>query len=219
MRILLADDHKIVRDGLRALLRREPEIEVVGEADDGRAALEMARALQPDVVIMDIGMRGLNGIDATRQILAEHPDMKIVALSMHSDRRFVAEMLKAGASAYLVKDGAFEELTTAIRAVRAGRVYLSQDVAGVVVEDYVRRLAACKEDSDAPSAGRLTMREREVLQLIAEGKTTKEIASCLHLSVKTVETHRRQIMDRLGIFSVAGLIKFAIREGLTSVEY
>lgn len=216
VRVLLADDHKIVRDGLRALLESQSRLTVVGEAEDGRTACEMAASLRPDVVVMDIGMPDLNGMDATRRIVAELPNVKVVALSMHADRRFVAEMLRAGASGYLVKDAAFEELTGAIEAVTQGRVYLGQGIAGVVVQDYVRRLGG--NDEDVSPVGKLSPREREVLQLAAEGNSTKEIASRLGLSVKTVETHRRQVMDKLGIYNLAGLIKFAIREGLTSLE-
>lgn len=216
-RVLLADDHKIVRDGLRAMLDAQPQIQVVGEAEDGRTAVDMALQLHPDIVVMDIGMAGLNGIDATRRIVAELPTTRVVALSMHTDRRFVSEMLAAGASAYLVKDGAFEDLIVAIQAVMRGRVYLSERVAGVVVQDYVQRLGGGGEQMLSPLS-KLSLREREVLQLAAEGGSTKEIASSLGLSVKTVETHRRQIMEKLGIYNLAGLIKFAIREGLTTLE-
>lgn len=217
LRILLADDHKIVRDGLRALLDAQPGFRVVGEAEDGRTAVEMTLELHPDVVVMDIGMPGLNGIDATGRVTLERSDTKVIALSMHADRRFVAEMLRAGASGYLVKDSAFEELVGAIRAVTEGRVYLSQGIAGVVVQDYVRRLGASPEAEVSPIS-KLSPREREVLQLAAEGKSTKEIANDLGLSVKTVETHRRQIMDKLGTYNLAGLIRIAIREGLTSLD-
>jgi DNA-binding NarL/FixJ family response regulator len=229
MKVLLADDHRIVREGLRSLLETQPDLQVVAEASDGRQAVEMARQLSPDVVVMDVAMPQLNGIEATRQISAEEPAMKVVALSMHSDRRFVSEALKAGASGYVLKDGAFDELISAIRAVVADRVYLSPRVAGVVVEDYVRRLptrghdgAQQPGDDDSTSARRsvfdaLTPREREVLQLMAEGYATKEVAHRLHVSVKTVETHRRQIMEKLDLHSVAELTKYAIREGLTAL--
>jgi DNA-binding NarL/FixJ family response regulator len=217
LRVLLADDHQIMRDGLRALLEAQSGMQVVGEAEDGRTACEMAARLRPDAVVMDIGMPELNGVDATRRIAAELPSVRVIALSMHADRRFVAEMLRAGASGYLVKDAAFEELVDAIRAVTQGRVYLGQGVAGVVVQDYVRRLGAAPEAEVSPIS-KLSPREREVLQLAAEGNSTKEIASVLGLSVKTVETHRRQIMDKLGTYTLAGLIKIAIREGLTSLE-
>jgi len=218
IRVLLVDDHKIVRDGLRSMLAKQMDIEVVGEADNGRDAITATRENRPDVVIMDIGMRELNGIDATRQLVAEFPTVRVVALSMHSDRRYVSEMLAAGATGYLLKDSAFDELTTAIRAAAEGRIFLSQGVAGVVIDDYVRRLSGGDSEA-AQSTGRaLSAREREVLQLIAEGASTKEIAARLHLSVKTIETHRRQIMDKLGIFNIAGLIKYAVREGLASLD-
>ncbi len=232
MRVLLADDHRIVREGLKSLLASQPDLEVVAEASDGRQAVEMARKLSPDVVVMDVAMPQLNGIEATRQISAEEPGMKVVALSMHSDRRYVSEALKAGASGYVLKDGAFDELISAIRAVVADRVYLSPRVAGVVVDDYVRRLPArgghgkpyaAPADGAGAAARRgafdtLTPREREVLQLMAEGYATKEVAHRLGVSVKTVETHRRQIMEKLDMHSVAELTKYAIREGLTTLE-
>jgi DNA-binding NarL/FixJ family response regulator len=214
VRILLADDHKIVRDGLRALLENQPGVAVVAEADNGRATVSLTRDLLPDLVIMDIGMPDLNGIDATRQIVSEFPGVRVIALSMHSDRRFVVQMFRAGASGYLLKDCAFEELARAVRAVLKNQIYLSPAVAGPVMEDYIQHLAsAVKGESCA-----LSPREREVLQLLAEGKSTREMASLLCVSVKTVETHRQQIMGKLNIHNVAELIKYAIREGLTSLE-
>lgn len=219
IQVLIADDHIIVREGLRSLLEAHPQLEVVGEASDGLAVAALADQLRPDVVVMDIGMPGLNGIEATRKITSELPDVRVIALSMHSDRRFVSGMLGAGASGYLLKDSAFEELVDAILAIMSGRSYLSQGVASVVVQDYVRRIGVpASPDVEGPSLSSLTGREREVLQLAAEGNSTKQIAASLGLSVKTVETHRRQIMTKLGIFSLAGLIKFAIREGLVSLE-
>jgi two-component system response regulator NreC len=214
IRILIADDHKIVREGLTALLRQHPHMEVVGEAENGRQAVQLAASLQPQVVIIDIGMPELNGIEATRQIVAESPGTKVIALSMHSDKRFVKGMLKAGAAGYLLKYCASEELVNAIQMVMANRVYLSHDITGIVVEDYVQKLA----DSDASPFQSLTPREREVLQLLAEGHSTRQIADTLHVSVKTIEVHRKQLMDKLGLSSLADLIKFAIREGLTSIE-
>jgi DNA-binding NarL/FixJ family response regulator len=213
--ILLVDDHRIMREGLKSLLNDEPDMEVMGEADNGRRAIELVDEFEPHVVVMDISMPELNGIEATRRIIANHPNKKVVALSMHSDRRFMAEILKAGASGYLLKDGAYEELAGAIRTVMADKMYLSPRIAGVVLEDYVRTM----DGGNGPSAfAALTAREREVLQLLAEGKATKQAAACLHVSVKTVETHRRSIMTKLDIHSVAELTKYAIREGLTSVE-
>ncbi len=213
LKILLADDHKIVRDGLRTLLEKHDDIMVAGEAEDGREALQLSRKLQPDVVVMDIAMPDLNGIEATRQILSEYPGIKIVALSMHSDKRFVSEMLKAGASAYLLKDCAFEELITAIRTIMKGKIYLSPGIAGVVIENYIKRDSA----GEASVFSLLSEREREVLQLMSEGKSTKEVAAHLHVSIKTIETHRTNIMTKLDIHSVAELTKYAIREGLTTL--
>jgi DNA-binding NarL/FixJ family response regulator len=211
--VVLADDHKIVRDGLRNLLQKYPEIEVIGEAEDGRSTVEMVKKLSPDVVIMDIAMPDMNGIEATRRITEEKPGVKVVALSMHSDKRFVSEMLKAGASAYLLKHSAFEELVTAIMTVREDRMYLSPAVTGVVVDNYIKQTG--KPESSVFSV--LSDREREVLQLLAEGKNTKEIALSLTLSSKTVEAHRMNIMSKLNIRSIAELTKYAIREGLTSL--
>jgi DNA-binding NarL/FixJ family response regulator len=217
MKILLADDHQIVREGLKSLLQQHDDMEVVAEASDGRSAVQLAQELRPDVVVMDVGMPGLNGIEATRQITNREPDARVVALSMHSDRRFMGEMLKAGAKGYLLKDGAFEELATAIRSVIANKVYLSPRIADVVVDDYVRRTPG-QAAGDTSAFAKLTPREREVLQLMAEGRATKEIAMDLKVSIKTVETHRRQIMEKLQIHSVAELTKYAIREGLTSLD-
>jgi DNA-binding NarL/FixJ family response regulator len=214
IRILLADDHRIIREGLRSLLQKQPDLEVIEEAEDGISAVRMAERLVPDIVIMDIGMPDLNGIEASRQILGRVKGVKVIALSMHSDKRFVLEMLKVGASGYLLKDCAFEELINAIRAVSNGQFYLSQKVTGVVVNEYLQN----------QSTGGLTVydvlspREREVLQLLAEGNTTKSIAESLHVSVKTVETHRQQIMEKLNLRSVAELTKYAVREGLTSPD-
>ena len=214
IRIVLADDHKITRQGLRSLLDEQPDMKVVAEAEEGRTTLRLVRELSPDVVIMDVTMPDLNGIEATRQIVGEFDNVKIIALSMHSDTLFVTEMLKSGASGYLLKDCAFEELARAIRAVVAGKIYLSPTISGVVVDDYLHRLSKVDfSDSEV-----LTSREREILQLIAEGKSTKQIALELHISVKTVETHRRKIMNKLDIHTVAELTKYAVRKGLTSLE-
>lgn len=213
-KILLAEDHKIVREGLRSLLDNEPGLEVLGEADNGRTAVQLTRTMKPDLVIMDVSMPDLNGIEATRQIISERPGTRILALSMHSDKRFVADILKAGASGYLLKDCAFEELVAAIRSVASGQTYLSPGIAGPVIQDYLRRLAEPEHSSYAL----LTPREREILQLLAEGRSTKQIAVYLHVSIKTVETHRRRIMEKLDIHSVAELTKYAIREGLTSLD-
>lgn len=214
LRIILADDHNIVREGLRILIENEPGMEIVGEAGNGRSTVSLTKELKPDLVIMDVSMPGLNGIEATRQIMQEFMDIKVLALSMHSDKRFVAGILKAGAAGYLLKDCAFEEMAGAIRAVAKGDTYLSPGVAGPVIKDYVRLM----EEADQSPTTLLTPREREVLQLLTEGNSTKEIASNLNVSIKTIETHRRQIMEKLGIHNVAALTKYAIREGLTSLE-
>jgi DNA-binding NarL/FixJ family response regulator len=212
IKIILADDHKIVRQGLRTLLEQEPDLEVMAEAEDGRMAVRLARELSPQVVIMDVSMPDLNGIEATRQVLAECPGVKVIALSMHADRRFVMNMLKAGASGYLLKDSAFEELATAIRMVLANKIYLSTEIANVVVKDYLQG------GGDESVFSVLTPREREVLQLMAEGKSSRQIAGHLNISIKTVETHRMQIQHKLEIYSVAELTKYAIREGLSSLD-
>lgn len=212
IRILLADDHKILCEGLRALLENEPNMEVIADAADGRTTVKLARELSPDVVIMDVAMPGLNGIVATRQITDEVPGVKVVALSMHSDRRFVTAMLKAGALGYVLKECAFEELARAVHTVVKGIIYLSTKAADVVVKDYLRRLP----ETNSTAYCLLTPRECEVLQLLAEGKSTKQIASLLHVNIKTVQSHRRHIMEKLDIHSTSGLTKYAIREGLVS---
>jgi two-component system response regulator NreC len=214
IRVLLADDHKIVRQGLRALLEKQQDMEVVAEAENGRAAVRLAAEMAPDVVIMDVTMPDMNGVEATRQILSKSPDIKVIALSIHADALFVTEMLKSGAAGYLLKDCAFEELTRAIRTIIDDKTYLSPSISGVVVDDYIHRLSR----TDVSDIDNLSNREREVLQLIAEGNSTKQIALKLHISGKTVETHRRQIMSKLDIHTVAELTKYAVRKGLTSLE-
>jgi len=211
VRILVADDHQILREGLVTLLEKAG-MTVVGEAGDGRTALRLAKELKPDMVIIDIAMPELNGIEATRQIVEEVPGVKVIALSMMADKHFVRGMLQAGASGYLLKYCASQELVQAIRAVQSHQVYLSPGVTEMVVEDF----KAATGDTSAFSV--LTPREREILQLYAEGKISREIADTLHLSLKTVEAYRRQIMEKMSFKSFADLIKYAIREGLTSLE-
>ena len=215
IKVILADDHKIVLDGLRSLLNKRSDVEVIADAGDGRSTVELARKLSPDLVIMDISMPDMNGIEATRRILSENPKIKVIGLSMHSDRRFVVEMLKAGVSGYLLKDCAFEELANAIHSVMKNQIYLCPPIAKTVTEDYLHRL----DPTNASSVySILTPREREVLKLLSEGKTTKQIAYILGLSGKTVETHAQKVMKKLSLHSIAELTKYAIREGLTSLE-
>ncbi len=214
MNILLVDDHQMMRDGLRAVLERESDLHVSGEAADGRTALELCSTLHPDVVVMDIGMPGLNGIEATRQVTTHHPRTRVVALSMNADRRYVHAMFEAGAWAYLVKSSASEELIRAIRAVSHDEKYVSPTVASAVLDAFVVGPKATQRDPRSE----LSPREREVLQLLAEGMTSKEIAAKLDLAVSTIETHRKQIMAKLELRSVAELTKFAIRTGITTLE-
>lgn len=214
IRILLVEDHQIVRQGLSVLLAASPDLDVVGEASDGRSAIRMAKELDPDVVLMDVALPGLNGIEATRQILAESNHVKVLGLSMHPDRRFVARMLKAGATGYVLKSTAFEELVSAVQRIAAGEIYLGPEVTGLVVKDYIARL-----DQDDPIVdSALSARQREVLQLLAEGNSTREIAATLRISIKTAEAHRKQLMDKLELRTVAELTKYAVREGLTDLK-
>jgi DNA-binding NarL/FixJ family response regulator len=211
MRVILADDHRMMRDGLRALLERAG-VEVVGEAANGHEAVAQVRRLRPNVVVMDIGMPQLNGIDATKRLIAELHGLKVLALSMNADRRYVIAMLEAGAAGYLLKNSASEELLTALEAVMRGETYLSPAIAGGVVAQAIHGGPTPRPGEDRP----LSVREREVLQLVAEGKSSKEIGAILQIAVPTVETHRRQIMEKLGLRTIAELTKYAIREGLTS---
>ncbi len=213
-KVLLVDDHAIIRQGLSSLLEKQSDIVVVGGVEDGRQAVDTVRKLAPDLVIMDISMPNLNGIDAARKIAEENSGVKIIALSIHSSRRFVAEMLKAGASGYILKDCLFDELMEAIKTVLRGEIYLSPKITGVVIDDYVQRLSKQYQ----PNGPVLTEREREVLQLLAEGKSTKQIALQIHVSTKTIESNRRNIMEKLRINSVAELTKYAVREGITPLE-
>ncbi len=213
-RILLVDDHKLFREGMRSLLEEQASMTVVGQAGDGREGIALAGQLKPDVVIMDVAMPGMNGVEATRKICAMEHGPRVLALSMHADRRFAGEMLEAGAAGYLIKDAAVDELVRAIQTVTHGRVYLTPLVAGLVINNYVRQPPPQTDSAFSV----LTPREREVLQLLAEGLATKEVAGRLDVSVKTVETHRAQIMKKLDLHSIAELTKYAVREGLTSLE-
>jgi DNA-binding NarL/FixJ family response regulator len=211
VKIIIADDHKIMRDGLRTLLEKEKGLEVVAETQNGRETVRLAEQLRPDIIIMDISMEDLNGIDATRHIVGKNLGCRIIALSMHADKRFVAGMFEAGAMGYLLKDCAYDELVKAIRQVLSGSSYLCSMISGVVIRDYVQRLRKSKPEL-------LSLREKGILQLLAEGHNTKEIAAKLKVSIKTVETHRQHIMAKLNIFNVAELTKYAIREGITSLD-
>jgi len=217
IKVVLADDHRILREGLRTLLEKERDIKVVGEAGNGRSTVKLVRELSPDVVIMDITMPDLNGIEATRQLVEAAPGTRVLALSIHAHRRYVEDMLRAGAIGYLSKDCALGELVGAIHAVAAGKAYLSPAVASTLVEDYARRKGSPRDPKLSPLST-LSARQREVLQLLAEGKSTRQIASALFISTKTVDRHRQQMMAKLGVHSIAELTKYAIHEGLTSLE-
>ena len=215
VRILLADHHEIVRYGLRCLIEEQPDMEVVGDAENGRMAIDLARQLKPDVVIMDISMPDMNGVEATRRICKEIPTTKIVVLSMHHKRQFVIDMLKAGVSGYILKTDVLDDQIRAVKAAAANEVYLSSKITGFVAHDYTSNLSASEQSASAV----LTPREQEVLQLISEGKSTKESALHLNVSIKTIESTRRQIMQKLDIYNVADLTKYAINEGITSLDF
>ena len=221
IRVMLADDHKLVRGGLSALLKGIGGVEVVAEANDGREAIQLCESHQPDIILMDIAMTGMNGLEATSRISKEFPQVRVIILSMHTSEEYVLKALRAGAAGYLLKDAGISELELAITAVAQGETYLSPPVSKHVITDYVRRVGL-EQDSDEmvdrPAIQRLTFRQREILQLIAEGNSTQEIANLLSISVKTVETHRLQLMERLDIHDVVGLVRFAIRVGLVSIE-
>jgi DNA-binding NarL/FixJ family response regulator len=214
VKILLADDHEMMRDGLKAVLAREADLVVVGEAADGRAAVELCGRLHPDLVVMDISMPGLNGMEATRQLQAQGSRARVLALSMNVDRRYVEAMFAAGAWGYLLKSSAADELIRALRVIASGKKYVSSAVAGTVIDG----MGPGGKGVRLIPAQELTPREREVLQLLAEGLASKEIAARLEVAVSTIESHRKQIMDKLGLRSVAELTKYAIRTGLTTVE-
>ena len=212
IRVLIAEDHTIVRQGLCALLRAEPDIEVIGEASDGLEATKMAQELTPDVVLMDVAMRNLNGLDATRTIKKLFPSMKVLVLTMYDNEEVIFQILRAGASGYLIKDSAMTDLVSAIRAIHQGDSYLSPAVSKKVIDDYIRRAV---QGEKASMEDLLSAREREILQLIAEGNSIPQIASHLCISKKTVEAHKNHIMEKLNIHDKTGLIKYAIRTGLT----
>jgi DNA-binding NarL/FixJ family response regulator len=211
LNVFIVEDHTLVRSGIRALLQAAPNLNVVGEASNGRDAVEMIQQLKPDLVLMDVAMSELNGIDAARQVHIALPSARIIMLSMHEDRQYVFESLKAGATGYVLKSAAFQDLIAAIDTVMSNRNYISPGLSDVVMNDYIRR---AQGEEQATEVGRLSGREREVLQLIAEGKSSAEVGDLLHISVRTVDTHRHNIMTKLEIHSIAGLTKFAIRHGL-----
>lgn len=213
LRILLADDHALVRAGIRSLLQEMPGIEVVAEASDGVEAVRLTAQHRPDVVLMDVAMKNVNGLEATTQIRLQFPAVKVLILSMYTNEEYVVQALRAGASGYMVKDSAPLELELAINAVKAGDTYLSPPVSRQVVESYMQRVG-----SEVAAPGTLTPRQREVLQLIAEGKSTKEVAYQLKLSIKTVEAHRSQIMQRLNVHDIPGLVRYAIKSGLVKLD-
>lgn len=213
IRVLLADDHTLVRAGLRGLLQDLAGVEVVGEASDGQEALRLAEALRPDAVLLDVGMPGLNGLDAAARLAALDPGIRVIILSMHTSEEYVLRALRAGCAGYLVKSSAVSELEIAVRAVVRGETYLSPIVSKRVVDDYVSRTGGATDPLDA-----LTPRQREILQLVAEGNTSKDIAQRLNISVKTVEAHRAQLMERLGVHDLAGLVRWAVRVGLVSPD-
>ena len=214
IKILLADDHKLLIDGLRHLLERQRGVEIVAMAMDGLEAVELARKYKPDIIIMDISMPRLNGLDATRKILADLPHSRIIMLSMHSDQRYIQESLRTGARGYILKESAVQEVIEAIGVVQKGELFFSRSVRSQLLNDYVGQIKQESEDAFSP----LSTREREVLQLLAEGKSTKEIAGLLNISIKTIESHRKQIMDKLDLHSIAELTKYAIRAGLTPLD-
>ncbi|HKL32308.1 MAG TPA: response regulator transcription factor [Tangfeifania sp.] len=210
LKIMIVDDHKILRDGLRNMIEKYPNFKVVGEATDGREALKLSQSLKPDVVIMDVAMEGLNGVEATQQIVQQSPEIKIIGLSMHSNKRFILGMFKAGAYGYLLKDSDSSELIEAIKKVAQNKKYISQRISGAIVDELISPTS--REEAE------LSQREKEILQLIAEGKSSKEIAEILFLSSKTVDSHRKNIMDKLELYNIPDLTKYAIKTGLTTLD-
>jgi two-component system, NarL family, response regulator NreC len=213
LRILLADDHIVMRTGLRALLERQPNLEVVGESENGRETVALAASLKPDVIVMDVGMPVLNGIEATQTIVTQNPTVAVVILSMHADESYVMRALKAGARGYLLKDSAAADLIGAIQAISQGKSFFSPKVSRILAEDYVRVL---KQKGAVDTYDLLTSREREILQLLAEGKTNKEVATALNISAYTVETHRSHILQKLNLHNSAELVLYAVRKGIIS---
>ena len=213
IRVLLADDHRLVRAGVRSLLEEIPNVEVVAEAGDGRETLELVRQYNPNIAMVDVAMKGLNGIDVADRLRKDHPHVKVLILSMHTNEEYVIKALKNGASGYLIKDAATEELSLALKAVSKGETYLSPVISKGVIDNLIALSEGKSEPADV-----LTPRQREILQLIAEGKSTKEIAAVLSVSVKTVETHRTQLMNRLDIHDIAGLVRYAVRTGLVTAD-
>ncbi|HEV2722342.1 MAG TPA: response regulator transcription factor [Thermoanaerobaculia bacterium] len=213
VRVLLAEDHCLVRAGIRSLLQQMPDVEVVAEADNGRDALRLIESAHPDIVLMDVAMPQMNGLEATRRVTADFPSVQVLILSMHANPEYVIQALRAGAKGYIIKGASVEELQIAIRALIRGEMFLSPSISGPVVADYLQYVGAEHDPAD-----RLTPRQREVLQLVAEGKTTKEIAALLEVGVKTVETHRAKLMESLDIHDIAGLIRYAIRSGLLVLD-
>lgn len=213
IKILLADDHAILRDGLNRAFQSESDFEVVGQAGDGHTTIKLVRELSPNAVVMDIGMPELNGIETTRILSKEFPSVKIIGLSMHANDKYVREMFRAGASGYLLKNCPFEELVEAVRTVIKGKIYVSPSIGDMVVQDFIS-----KPEEEKSAFSVLSQREREVLQLLAEGKSTKQAALRLHVSPKTIEAHRLNLMNKLGIDNIAQLTKYAIQEGLTATE-
>ncbi len=210
IKVLLADDHKILRDGLKNVIEKVASLQVVAEASDGREAVKLCSEIKPDVVVMDVSMPGLNGVEATQQIVRENPNIKVIALSMHSNKRFITGMFKAGAFGYLLKDSDSDELITAIKTVARNQKYVSQKISSIILSEFMSTIP--EEETE------LSSREKEILQLIAEGKSSKEIGDILFLSSKTVDTHRKNIMDKLELRTIPELTKYAIKSGLTSLE-
>jgi DNA-binding NarL/FixJ family response regulator len=213
IRILIADDHQLFREGLVNLISRSSEMEIIGQAENGREVIEMAAELKPEVILMDIGMPEINGIDATRIIKKNHPNIKIVALSMHSDRQYIKGMLEAGASGYLLKNSTVDQAIEAVKLVNGGKKYLSTDITEALIENYLG-----KDKQSFIESTDLTQRELEILKLYAEGKETREIAKMLYLSVKTIGTHRQNILEKLGLRNTADMVKFALKHEIIDLD-